>query len=333
MTTTNDWRCPGSIRVLGADASRADWLAHRRTGIGASEIASVLNVDGAYDTPYGIWAEKTSAEAPEESDDELLRMGRDIEDVVAARFAEQTGIVVRRHGLARSRRFPHLLASVDRLTADGGVLECKVHTQWAKAGAEWADGRVPEKFWWQGQQQLLVTGRSHVWFAALVPGVGFWVERVEREANAQERIAYESEKFWRYVETGTAPPIDPLHTTDDELRARFPDVVAPESVAEAAIPEAFEALYSERDALQVEAKATKDRLAEIDKQIKAAIGDREYLAASGRPLFRWQSVTSSRLDTKALEAAHPDLVAEYRRPSVSRRLTPIKNALTTDKAA
>ena len=35
----------------------------------------------------------------------------------------------------------------------------------------------------------------------------------------------------------------------------------------------------------------------------------------------WHTVTSSRLDSKALKAAHPDLVAQYSKPSTATRFT------------
>lgn len=35
----------------------------------------------------------------------------------------------------------------------------------------------------------------------------------------------------------------------------------------------------------------------------------------------WHTVTSSRLDSKALKAAHPDLVAQYSKPSTTTRFT------------
>lgn len=35
----------------------------------------------------------------------------------------------------------------------------------------------------------------------------------------------------------------------------------------------------------------------------------------------WHTVTSSRLDSKALKAAHPDLVAQYSKPSITTRFT------------
>ena len=35
----------------------------------------------------------------------------------------------------------------------------------------------------------------------------------------------------------------------------------------------------------------------------------------------WHTVTSSRLDSKALKAAHPNLVAQYSKPSITTRFT------------
>jgi predicted phage-related endonuclease len=53
--------------------------------------------------------------------------------------------------------------------------------------------------------------------------------------------------------------------------------------------------------------------------IEEALGDNEVGELDGAPAVNWTRVTSRRLDQKALKAEHPDIVAEYTRPSESRR--------------
>lgn len=52
--------------------------------------------------------------------------------------------------------------------------------------------------------------------------------------------------------------------------------------------------------------------------IKATMGDTETLTA-GEYKVSWKAVTTSRLDTAALKQAMPELVAQYTRPTTSRR--------------
>ena len=56
----------------------------------------------------------------------------------------------------------------------------------------------------------------------------------------------------------------------------------------------------------------------IKDTIKAAMGDAEELRA-GEYKITWKAVTSSRLDSKALRAAAPELVERFTRITTTRR--------------
>ena len=66
-----------------------------------------------------------------------------------------------------------------------------------------------------------------------------------------------------------------------------------------------------REELDAEIEATQDA-------IKAAMGDQEAITA-GAYKITWKPVTSSKLDTKALKAALPDVVARFTITSTARR--------------
>lgn len=70
----------------------------------------------------------------------------------------------------------------------------------------------------------------------------------------------------------------------------------------------LEALIAEA---QAEAEAIKDAL-------KAHMGDQEELRA-GEYKVTWKAVTSSRLDSKALKAALPEVAARFTTQTTSRR--------------
>ena len=70
-------------------------------------------------------------------------------------------------------------------------------------------------------------------------------------------------------------------------------------------------LLSLIDEAQTEADAIRDTL-------KAAMGGAEELRA-GEYHLTWKPVTTSRLDTKALRAALPDVAARFSRESTTRR--------------
>ena len=88
------------------------WHAERRKSIGGSDAGTILGLN-KYSSPYALWAEKTGRVTPEDiSDREAVRLGHDLEDYVAKRFAEATGKRVRRenHFLVIRHLIRYLLA-------------------------------------------------------------------------------------------------------------------------------------------------------------------------------------------------------------------------------
>lgn len=77
-----------------AGMAREEWLQLRKTGIGGSEAGAVCGLN-PYAGPMSVYRDKTS-DVVEDRDNEAMRQGRDLEDYVARRFAEETGLKVRR---------------------------------------------------------------------------------------------------------------------------------------------------------------------------------------------------------------------------------------------
>ena len=82
------------IRVSTKGMTRGTWLEARRGSLGGSDAAAVLGLN-PYASPYSVWAEKTGR-VPDKPDNEAMRLGRDLEDYVAARWQEETGKKTRR---------------------------------------------------------------------------------------------------------------------------------------------------------------------------------------------------------------------------------------------
>lgn len=75
----------------------------------------------------------------------------------------------------------------------------------------------------------------------------------------------------------------------------------------------------ELQALVDEATAQMEAIKDVIK-LKMVDEGTEVLQGNGWKAT-WHTVTSSRLDSKALKAAHPDLVAQYSKPSTATRFT------------
>lgn len=94
--------------------SEEEWLAYRKRGIGGSDAGAVCGLN-PYSSPMNIYQDKIS-DAIEKKDNEAMRLGRDLEDYVAQRFMEETGLKVRKaNAMFYDEENPFMLADVDRL--------------------------------------------------------------------------------------------------------------------------------------------------------------------------------------------------------------------------
>ena len=120
---------------------RMEWLRLRKTGIGGSDAGSICGVN-PYSSAIKVFKDKVSGEIGEENN-EAIRIGHDLEDYVAKRFTEASGLKVRKSNyMYRSVEHPFMIADVDRLVVgeDAG-LECK--TASAYNADKWKDGDIP----------------------------------------------------------------------------------------------------------------------------------------------------------------------------------------------
>ena len=77
-----------TISTLGM--KREDWLKLRKNGIGGSDAGAVCGLN-PYTSPMAVYRDKTT-DVLDLSDNEAMRQGRDLEEYVAQRFTEETGM-------------------------------------------------------------------------------------------------------------------------------------------------------------------------------------------------------------------------------------------------
>lgn len=317
MTTTTvrpgTWSCPDASLLLPADAPRQDWLDSRRDGLGGSDASTVAGVN-RWGSRYELWLDKTGRR-PDQPDTALLRMGRELEPVVAKLFTEETSVATRRAGLMVSRSRPWQRVSVDRLTDDGGLLECKT-TNWRLA-EEWDDNQVADHAEVQVQHALAVTGRSHAWVAVLIDGRDFRFRRVERDDRLIGFLNAMEERFWfDHVVADIAPAMEAAAL--DVVKDVYSEVRTDQREAEN--PALVRSLIAARRDLKASVKDAQAELARIDAELIAAIGDASVLAIDGSPVVTRKQITTRALDTAALAEDHPDLIEQYTRATTYRRL-------------
>lgn len=326
MTTKPDYRVPNAKLILRADATLDEWLDTRATGLGGSDVAYVVGAS-KYKSPFALWQEKTGRVQPDTLTSHQVRHGSDVEEVIARWFTEDTGIATRKVGTYADKKHPWMRANPDRLTADGGILEIKTTGAFTDKAKTWRSGEVPDDAYVQSQWYLAVTGRSHAWLAAEVDNTDFIViGPIDRDEELITEITATAADFWAHVESDEAPPLDPDVYDSAELNARYPQAIDPDSTAEIIDPDVEEAIETLAEVKILEAEI-KERKADAEKKVKAAIGDKEFLTLNGRPVAKWSNVAGRRSFNQA--AVIEKLAADRGVEATKQNLDQIKNEFTT----
>lgn len=303
--------------------SRSEWLELRKTGIGGSDAGAILGVN-PYRGAYGVWADKLGR-LEETEDNEAMRQGRDLEDYVARRFAEKTGLGVRRERrMLRSASHDFMLADIDRrITGKPEGLECKTSKD-LRLG-RYKNGEYPIEYYAQCLHYLAVTGWERWHLAVLVYGTDlltFTIERGDVEDDIAALIDAEA-RFWRdNVRKKIAPMPDGLESTKKALLAVHP--IADEGAEVDATPEA-EGLMAELIDVKAKIKAFEKREDELANRIKEIMGENEIMnGVCGRAA--WKNQNKSSLSKTKIKAFYPSIDLEKVTMTTKTRVFTIKEA-------
>ena len=298
------------------DMTRAEWLEARRKGIGGSDAAAIAGLN-RWRSPIMVWLEKTGQVEPKEPG-EAAYWGTVLEDVVAREFTKRTGKRVRRKsGMLHHPEYPFMLANIDRLVVgEPAGLECKTTSEYRKG--EWGeDGEtLPPEYLIQVQHYMAVTGYDSWYLAVLIGGNKFIHFRVDRDQEMIDYLIKIESDFWKLVEDGTPPPMDGSDASSELLNRLYP-----KSNSEAIeLPKSALELIEEREHWAEQEKLMAEKRQEAENKLKQLLGDNE-VGWVGERKVTWKTITSQRLDTKKLQAEHPDIYAKYVKESSYRRFS------------
>lgn len=300
-------------KIPTAGISNEEWLRMRKSGIGGSDAGAVCGLN-PYSSEMKVFRDKTS-DAIDVLENEAVRQGHDLEEYVARRFTEATGLKVRRSNyMYRSKKHPFMIADVDRLVAgEHAGLECK--TVSAYNADKWAYGNIPLHYIMQCYHYMAVTGMKTWYIAAVILGRDFIYRKLVWEDNLINQLIMMEEDFWKnYVEKGAIPPPDGSKACDEVLEQYFHISRKSSSIELIGFDEKLnrrEEILSDIEKLQEEQKR-------IEQEIKLYMQDNE-VGISQNYRVTWSSVDTLRLDAKRIRQERPDIYNDYVKNSSSRR--------------
>lgn len=187
--------------------SRDDFLKERLTGIGGSDSAAALGVS-KWRSPIELWKEKRG-EAPPFEGNEFTYWGTALESAITQRYATDTGAVVTKPTAAiRYANLPYMIAHPDGITDTGRLLEVKCSATGTDFGEPGSD-QIPMEHLIQVQHNMVVVGLIVADVAVLIAGHDYRRYEVRADPELQEMIVEGEAEFWKCVQAGEPPEIDP----------------------------------------------------------------------------------------------------------------------------
>ncbi|GGZ23891.1 hypothetical protein GCM10010387_16430 [Streptomyces inusitatus] len=311
LTTSIRTDAPTARLLLPADASRQEWEATRRAGIGGSDVAAILGLGGGkYTSPRHVYEAKHGRPVPVDS--EAAEIGTEIEAFIARMFSKRSGVRVGMSpGTLVHVDHSWMLVNVDRYTYDAGIdvatglLECKNRSEYQID--DWEDGAVPDAPAIQTHWGMAVGGWQHGYLAALVGGNKLRWSRLERD---EEMIGYLVDYcgrwFQRHVVEGFPPDPDGYEATTDLLGKLWS--VKAKAIAEIDLSKA-KALRAQRADLKEREKALEAEIRAVENEMRLLTGENEIAKAGGESAWTWKQ--NGNFAPKQFAEAEPELAAEF----------------------
>jgi predicted phage-related endonuclease len=273
-----------ALALLPADASESDWLAARRSTVGASEIAAVLGCS-PYTSAFALWWRKKMAWDLDAT--ESMMMGRRLEAVIGEVFAEtlpELFVARPNAALYGHPQWPALsctpdFVAVQKVTDSAGQdrltirpVECKSDQGgqgWGEPGTDEVPLHHKHQIWQQceilnsgGGYLPRLNGKRFTWY--YVPYTK------DDQARMRGEWAPRALEFLDSIDAGETPPLDGSPSTTEVLERLHADM-DPEAVA--TIPMELADALRRAHALREVAKEGYDH---VTNEVRQMMGNARY---------------------------------------------------------
>ncbi|ROR28501.1 putative phage-type endonuclease [Mobilisporobacter senegalensis] len=302
------------VLVKTSGLSHEEWLKYRKLGLGGSDAGAICGLN-PYSSPMSVYFDKIGDEIIL-IDNEAMKQGRDLEDYVAKRFIEATGLKVRRaNSIFMHEQYPHLLANVDRMLVGENIgLECKTASPYS--AGKWKDGEVPAHYLAQCYHYMAVMNADAWYIAVVILGQDFKYVKIERDEEIINNLIKIETDFWNNnVCRRVIPEPDGSKEVDELINQYFGTPHSHESL----ILQGFDDALQRREELNEFIARLEQEKRKIEQDIKLFMADSE-VAINDSYRITWKNTIATKLDTERLKTERPDIYQEYSKVSNYRRL-------------
>jgi putative phage-type endonuclease len=259
---------------------RTEWLAWRREGIGASDVAGIIGMS-EWSSPVAVWLDKTMS--VDKAATEPMEWGLILEDTIIDEWARRNGrLIGARQAMASRIDASHHRATVDALDVTAPATPRIVEV---KNTADWPWTAPPDKYLLQVQWQLHVMELDEASIVVLHSGNRLADYPVVRDDKTIGLLVERVDHFWHtFVVADVMPPVDDTKATHDSLKEAFAD---PSDRPVALDGDVVKALERHRE-LKAEIKTLESEMKGCESQVFAALGDATIGTVDGDPAVTWK---------------------------------------------
>lgn len=256
-------------RVPSPIPGSPEWVALRRTGLGATDAAVVAG-RSRFASPFDKFQEMQGSSAPKIATD-AMKWGMLLQPVVGKAWAEEKGKRVRADNWTyfhpdRSDIYSHYDFDV---VGEPAILEVKTASAYAQR--EWGEedtDQIPEGYLLQAQHEIMCRpGIERCYLAVLIGGQKLKPYVVERDDELIRNLLTIETAFLDRAHAGIPPEIDGSDAATQYLLDRFPK----DNGVVVNLPESVEALAVAYLNVMAEEKETAERKAAIGNQLRATL--------------------------------------------------------------
>lgn len=266
-----------------------EWLEWRRQGLGASDAPILMGVS-PWKTIHELWREKALGEVKEFRSFATER-GKRLEDEAVEEVEKLLGVSFFTACIEHPE-FPWLRASLDGLSLDEDI-SLEIKCPGSKDHLSALNGQVPEKYTWQLQHQMMVTGHKSMYYYSYDGSDGVLLE-YKADEEMQTKILEKAKWFWQKVQNKESIELGP----DDYL-----------PIAD----ERFRNLSVQYRTKKAQAELIEQELEEIRKGLLAFVQDHPRVKGSGLMIFK--SERKGSIDYAKIPELKEINLENYRKPA------------------